>query len=138
MLSGRAMLVWLPGSRVDSLARALGRPRDHRNRYHRQVLTNPGIAMKGLQTGQLEIRPRDRRQVFSDPGPTYRSLPRDHLNRYHRQVNEPRDPHEGPTDRLVLKKGLRQTRNGTTDRSDQDPGISIRLPEISNLYNNPG
>ena len=116
MLSGRAVLVWLPGSRVDSLARTLGRPRDHRNRYLRQVLTNPGIAMKGLQTGQLEkqprdrrqvfsdpgptyrlleIRPRDRRRVFSDPGPTYRSLPRDH-----RQVLT----NPGPTYRRVFER----------------------------------
>ena len=69
MLSGRAVLVWLPGSRVDSLARTLGRPRDHRNRYLRQVLTNPGIAMKGLQTGQLERRPRAYVQVVGNPTP---------------------------------------------------------------------
>ena len=132
MLSGRVVLVWLPGSRVDSLARTLGRPRDHRNRYLRQVLTNPGISMKGLQTGQLEIRPQDRRQVFSDPGPTYRSLPRDR-----RQVLS----NPGPTtDRSFQTSGLRTGRfkrkvsdkpvTVPTDRSDQDPGISIRLSEI--------
>ena len=40
---------------------------------------------------------------------------------------------KGLHDRRVLKKGLGQTRNGIAARSDHDPGITIRLPETTNL-----
>ena len=70
-------------------------------------------------------------------GPTYRSLPRNHRTRSLGSLGS-RIPSPEPLwrvnhDRQVLKKGLGQTRNGITDISDHDLGISIRLPEMKCL-----